>query len=74
MKIADKVRIFSLFVALLMVLFIFYGNKFAMETAWYQGCRAVVYELLFLVVIVMLGATIVKMMFVAAYNRMLKKK
>lgn len=73
-KIADKVRLVCLFAALLLVLFIFYGNKFAMETSWYPDSRGTAYSLLSLAVMVMLGATIMKMVFAAAYNRLLKKK
>lgn len=73
-KIADRIRLVFLFVALLLVLFLFYGNKFAMETSWYPQSRGVVYSVLSLAVIIMLGATLLKMLFAAAYNRLLKKK
>ena len=73
-KIADKIRLACLIIALLLVLFIFYGNKFAMETSWYAGCKAMAYQLLALAVMIMLGATILKMVFAAAYNQLLKKK
>lgn len=73
-KIADKIRLACLFIALLLVLFIFYGNKFAMETTWYLGFQSLAYELLALAVMIMLGATILKMIFATAYNQLLKKK
>ena len=73
-KIADKIRLVCLFIALLLVLFIFYGNKFAIETTWYPGFQSMAYRLLALAVMIMLGATSLKMIFAAVYNQMLKKK
>lgn len=73
-KVADKIRLVFLFIALLLVLFIFYGNKFAMDASWYQTGRALAYELLALSVMIMLGATILKMVLASSYNRLLKKK
>ena len=73
-KIADRIRLVFLFAALLLVLFIFYGNKFAEEMAWYAKCKAIAYQLLALVVMLMLGATLLKMVFATAYNQLLKKK
>lgn len=73
-KIADKIRLAFLFISLLLVLFLFYGNKFAMDTSWYPQSRGVVYSLLSLSVLIMLGATLLKMVLATAYNRLLKKK
>ncbi len=73
-KIMDKIRLAFLFIALLLVLFIFYGNKFATDTSWYQTGKSLAYEFLALAVMIMLGATILKMVFATAYNRLLKKK
>ena len=72
--IANKFRLVFLFAALLIVLYIFYGNKFAMESSWYPGTRGAAYSLLFFAIIAMLVCSIVKMLFAAAYNSMLKKK
>ena len=73
-KVADKVRLIFMFTALLIVLFIFCGNKFATEAVWYQENRACLYELLFVAIIVMLGAGLTKMILAARYNRILQKK
>lgn len=72
-KVVDKIRIIFLFIALLLVLFIFYGNKFATDAAWYQTGKAFAYEFLFIAVLIMLGATISKMVLAAAYNKKLKQ-
>lgn len=71
---ANKVRLVFLFLALLIVLFIFYGNKVAEGTAWYAAAKAWSYEVLFITVLLMLLFTILKMVFAAAYNRLVRQK
>lgn len=73
-QIADRIRLACLFIALLLVLFVFYGNKAAAEAAWYISCRGTVYSVLSIVVLLMFGATIVKMFLAAIYNRILKEQ
>lgn len=70
---AARLRMFFLLAALLMVLLVFYGNKFAMETVWYSECRNGIYHALFCVVALMLGTTLAKSFFAAAYHRLLKE-
>ena len=67
-------RMVTFAIAVLLVLFIFYGNKFATDTSWYQTGKSLAYEFLALAVMIMLGATILKIVFATAYNRLLKKK
>lgn len=73
-KTADRFRLFFLFVALLLVLFLFYGNKFMPETAWFLKCRGTVYDILFFDVIFMFVSTISKMAMASSYNRLVKKQ
>lgn len=71
-KAADRFRLFFLFVALLLVLFLFYGNKFMAEAAWFVNNRQTVYDILFYDVILMFVSTIVKMVLTSKYNKFVK--
>lgn len=73
-KTADRFRLFFLFTALLLVLFLFYGNKFMEEAAWYVNCRQKIYDILFFDVIFMFVSTISKMVLASAYNKLVKKQ
>ena len=73
-KVADRFRLVFLFAALMMVLFIFYGNKFAMETTWYESSRVTIYNILFYAVFFMLVSSLSKIVLVTKYNRILKKQ
>ncbi len=73
-KIADKCRIALVFIALLFVLFLFYGNKIVGEASWYVSFKSFTYEILFFLILLMLLSTMLKMAFVAKYNALVKKK
>lgn len=73
-KLADKFRIALIFIALLFVLFLFYGDKIVGEAGWYVSFKALTYEILFFLILLMLFSTIIKMTFVAKYNALVKKK
>lgn len=73
-KVADKCRIALIFIALLLVLFLFYGDKIVGEAAWFISFQALTYEILFFLILLMLFSTILKMTFVAKYNALVKKK
>lgn len=73
-KIADRFRLFFLFATLLMVLFIFYGNKFAEEAAWFETVRSYLYVAAFYCILGMLISSVTKIFLAAAYNRLIKTK
>lgn len=73
-KTAHRIRIVFMFLSLLMVLFVFYGNKFAMETSWYPAGRTMIYNVLFIVILIMLLASLAKVFFAGKYNQILKEK
>lgn len=73
-KTADKFRLFFLFTALLLVLFLFYGNKFMEEAAWFVNSRQTIYDILFYDVILMFVSTICKMVLTSSYNGLVKKQ
>lgn len=72
-KTADHFRLFFLFIALFLVLYLFYGNKFAEEAVWFLKSKDPVYNILFFDVILMLISTLVKMVKTASYNKLVKK-
>lgn len=73
-RLADKFRLVFLFLSLLMLLYVFYGDKFAGEAAWFEGSRQVIYNILFYVVAAMLLMTLLKIFLVSRYNALVKKK
>lgn len=73
-KIADKFRIAMIFIALLFVLFLFYGDKLVGDAGWYVSFKGLTYEILFFLILLMLLSTMLKMAFVAKYNALVKKK
>lgn len=73
-KTADRFRLFFLFTALLLVLFLFYGDKFMNETVWFVQSKQTIYDILFYDVICMLISTLVKMKVATSYNRLVKEQ
>lgn len=73
-KLADRIRIALVIIALLFVLFLFYGDKIVGDAGWYISFKALTYEILFFLILLMLLSTMLKMAFVAKYNALVKKK
>lgn len=72
-KLAENLRMFLLFPCLLIVLFLFYGDKFWGETEWFQGTKLPLYNVLFFAVIIMLVLSVVRIFLVRLYNNLVKK-
>lgn len=72
-KIAEKIRFISLLLSLVLVLLVFYGNKFAVHVPWFVSSRTIIYNILFVIILILLGATISKIFLAAKYNQILKK-
>ncbi len=68
-NLVEKIRILFLFISLFMVLLVFYCNKFAMHVSWYTSNRIIIYNVLFIVILIMLISVIVKLYYVAKYNK-----
>ena len=49
-------------------------DKIVGDAGWYMSFKALTYEILFFLILLMLFSTIVKMTFVAKYNGLVKKK
>lgn len=73
MTIANGLRLFFLAVALLLLLFIFFGGKFFEGAAWYEAFRQRSYSFLFWDIMLMLICTIVRIIFTIRYNHIVKK-
>ena len=72
-NLVEKIRILFLFLSLFMVLLVFYCNKFAMHVSWYTSNRIMIYNVLFLAILIMLISVVVKLYFVAKYNKIRKR-
>lgn len=72
-KIADKCRIGLVFIALLFVLFLFYGEKIVGDALWYITFKGFTYEILFFLILLMLLSSLLKIALVAKYNALVKK-
>ena len=72
MEIANGFRLLFLFVAILGLLFVFFGGKLWEEAAWFISARAHVYNFLLWDVLLLLIATFLKTFFVAKYNHVVK--
>lgn len=71
-KTADRFRLFFLFTALFLVLFLFYADKFLNEAVWFMQSKQTIYDILFYDVICMLISTFVKIGMASSYNRLVK--
>lgn len=69
---ANKCRLAFLFVAVLGLLFVYFGNKFWEGIAWYDHTVARLYLFLFGDILLMVIATFVKLFFVTRYNKIVK--
>lgn len=72
MTIANGFRILFMMIALLLLLFIFFGNKFWEGVAWYDTFTQNAYSFLLWDILFMLLSTVVKIFFTARYNRIVK--
>ena len=71
---ANKVRLVFIFIALLAMVYIFFGDKFAAETSWYPASGSVAYFILFFAVVGMFLASLFKTVLAVAYNKLLRMK
>ena len=72
MTIANFFRWIFLMVALLLVLFIFFGNKLWQGAAWYDAFAGKAYAFLMWDILLMLISNIIRIIFAARYNRIVK--
>ena len=72
MTVANGFRWFFMTIALLLLLFIFFRNKIWEGAAWYQAFIQNAYSFLLWDILLMLLSTIVKIVFTARYNHIVK--
>lgn len=72
-KTAEKLRMALLFPCLLIVLFLFYGEKFWAGAVWFEGTKLPLYNVLFFAVVIMLVLSMARIYFAKAYNDIVRK-
>ena len=72
MTIANIFRWFFLAAALLIVLFLFFGNKLWQDQAWYEAFSGRAYSFLLWDILLMLICNIIRIGFAARYNKIVK--
>ena len=73
MTIANGFRWLFLVIALLLVLFLFFGNKLWEGAAWYNAFKATAYIFLLWDIALMLLSNVLRIVFTARYNKIVKK-
>ena len=73
MMIANGFRWFFLVIALLLLLFLFFGNKLWGQTNWYLAFQAKSYAFLMWDILLILLSNILRIAFTARYNKIVKK-
>lgn len=72
MEIANSFRLFFLFVAVILLLFVYFGGKLWTGAAWYDNAVQSIYNFLLWDILLMLLSTFIKFFFAARYNRVVK--
>lgn len=72
MTIANVFRWIFLMAALLIVIFLFFGNKLWEGVAWYTALSSKAYSVLLWDILLMLVSNVVRIIFTARYNRIVK--
>ena len=73
MTVANVFRWIFLMIALLLILFLFIGNKLWESAAWYTAFTGRAYAFLLWDILLMLVSNIVRIIFTARYNRIVKR-
>ena len=72
MEIANSFRLFFLFVAVILLVFVYFGGKIWTRVAWYDNAVQSIYNFLLWDILLMLLSTFLKFFFAARYNRVVK--
>lgn len=72
MTIANGFRWLFMIIALLILLFLFFGNKIWEGAAWYEAFMARAYSFLLWDIALMLLCSVLRIVFTARYNRIVK--
>lgn len=69
----NKLRLFFMFVAVVLLLFIFWGGKVWEEAQWFLDIRQKLYNFLFYDIVLLLIMSFAKLFAAMRYNRTVKK-
>lgn len=69
----DRCRLFFLFVAVVLVLFLFWGAKVWEEAQWFNDAREKIYRFLLYDIALLAVASFAKLFSAFVYNRLVKK-
>ena len=72
MEIANSFRLFFLFVAVILLVFVYFGGKIWTGVAWYDNAVQSIYSFLLWDILLMLLSTFIKFFFVTRYNKVVK--
>lgn len=70
---ANGFRLIFLFVGVLILLFLYFGDKFWGDATWFASAGSIVFRIAEWDIILMVIATFVKLYFTAKYNQLVKK-
>lgn len=73
MELMNKVRLFFMFVAIVLLLFIFWGGKVWEEAQWFVDIRKKLYNFLCYDIILLVMSTFAKLLAAIRYNRAVRK-
>ena len=69
----NKIRLFFMFIAVVLLVFIYFGRKLWEGIAWFDHLVAVMYQFLLWDILLMLLATFIKFGLAVRYNKIVKK-
>ncbi len=72
MEIANSFRLFFLFLAVILLVFVYFGGKLFSGAAWYDNMVQSIYSFLLWDILLMLLSTFIKFFFAARYNKVVK--
>lgn len=73
-KVFDKVRIISLLFTLLLLTLIWLGNKIFEEALWYQDTVVVIYQFVFIGVVITVISVFIKFYYYNKYRILIRRK
>lgn len=73
MDIINKCRLLFMFVAIVLLLFIFWGGKAWKDAQWFMDIRQKLYNFLWYDIVLLLIATFAKLFSAMRYNRIVRK-
>lgn len=69
----NRIRLFFMFIAVVLLVFIYFGKKLWEGTGWFDSLVSGMYQFLLWDILLMLLATLIKFGLVVRYNRIVKK-